>query len=319
MLILSHAEVLELLDLDLLIAALAGAMADLSTGEASVPKRNVAKVGERGILAAMPAWLGSADQLGAKLVLVFPGNASRGVETHQAIVAVFDPETGVPRALMDGGAITALRTAAGSALATRLCAREDAAVLAVLGTGVQARTHARAVARVRPIRKLVFAGRDPAKVEAIAGELGGDVARDYEEAVRAADVVCACTSATEPIVRREWLRPGTHVNAVGMARGPELDPGVFDGAIVIVESRGAVIGSFPDGAEDITAAVRDGLLEMDDAREVGELVIGARTGRTAPDQITVYRSVGVAAQDVAAAALVLAAARERGIGTEVDL
>jgi alanine dehydrogenase len=234
------------------------------------------------------------------------------------VVAVFDAETGVPAALIDGAAITALRTAAGSALATRLCAREDARVLAIIGTGVQARSHARALPRVRHITDIIVAGRAPEKVAAFAAEVGARSA-SYAEAIQAADIVCACTNATEPIVRKEWLRPGVHVNAVGFAAGPELEPSAFANAVVVVESRAAAIGDFPNGAVDLTMAVNERLVKATDIREVGELVLGTRTGRTNEHQITIYRSVGVAAQDAAAAGLVLEAARANGVGTAVEL
>jgi alanine dehydrogenase len=318
-LILDRAQVEELLDLDALVDALATAMADLSAGRASVPRRNLATVGTAGLLAAMPGYLPSQGVLAAKLVLVFPGNAPKGVETHQAVVAVFDPDTGVPLAVMDGAAITALRTAAGSALATRLCARRDARVLAIIGTGVQARSHARVVPRVRNLAEILVAGRTPAKVDAFAGEIGARPAATYAEAIAGADIVCCCTHASEPVVRREWLRPGVHVNSVGLTAGRELDPAVFAGALVVVESRSAAIGAYPNGAADLTAAVESQLLREIEVREIGELVEGLRTGRDDDRQITVYRSVGVAAQDAAAAGLVLAAARVRGVGTEVAL
>lgn len=319
MLILGRREVEELLDLDALVDSLAVAMSDLSAGRASVPRRNFAMAGTAGLLAAMPAYLPTQNVLAAKLVLVFPGNLSKGLETHQAVVAVFDPATGVPVALMDGAAITAIRTAAGSALATRLCAREAATVLAILGTGVQARSHARAIPRVRHVTEIVVAGRTPEKVAAFAAEIGARVAPTYAEAVGAADIICCCTNATEPVVRAEWLRPGVHVNSVGFTKGPELDPSVFAHALVVVESRAAAIGEFPNGAVDITAAVNQRLLQLADIREVGELVRGPGGSRTSEDQVTVYRSVGVAAQDAAAAGLVLAAARVRGAGSEVRL
>lgn len=318
MLFLRREEVEALLDVDALIEGLAVAMSDLSAGRASIPARNFAMVADRGLLAAMPAYLGTPDVLAAKLVCVFPGNAERGVETHQALVAVFDADTGEPLAILDGASITAMRTAATSALATRLCAREDARVLAILGTGVQARSHARIVPRVRDIAEILVAGRTPEKVEALAAEIGGTPARSYAEAVGAADIVCACTHAAEPVVRREWLRPGTHVNSVGFTPGFEVDPATFADAVVVVESRGAAIGDYPNGAADLTAAIRQELLRAEDVREVGELVEKHRPGRTDREQITVYRSVGVAAEDAIAAHLIVQAARRRGFGTRVD-
>jgi alanine dehydrogenase len=189
MLLLSRAEVEELLDLNALIDALAEAMADLSAGRASVPHRVAALVPEHeGLLAAMPGYTPSAGALASKLVTLIPVNAGTTLPTHQAVIAVFDPDNGRPTALLDGTAITAIRTGAGSALATRLLAREDAAVLAILGTGVQARSHGRTVTRVRSFQELRVAGRDRAKAEALAEELAGEldlavrVAVSWEEA-----------------------------------------------------------------------------------------------------------------------------------------
>src|SRR5919204_6363166 len=171
MLLLSRSEVEELLDLDTLIDALAEAMADLSADRASVPHRVGARVDDRdGLLAAMPGYTPSAGALASKLVTLFPRNAGTALPTHQAVIAVFDPDDGRPAALLDGTAITATRTGAGSALATRLLARDDAATIAILGTGVQARSHARAVTRVRAFEELRVAGRDPAKAEVLARE-----------------------------------------------------------------------------------------------------------------------------------------------------
>lgn len=319
MLILSKKDVETLLDPDELVEALASAMAGLSGGCASVPARNFARVGDRGILAAMPAYLRKPEVLAAKLVLFFSGNAARGLETHQAVVAVFDPETGVPLALMDGASVTALRTAGGSALATRLCAREDASHLAIIGTGVQARAHARLIPRVRPIADIVVAGRTPVHADELAASIGARVAASVEDAVSSADIVCTCTDTVTPVVRREWLRPGTHLNSVCFTAGFELEPDVFSGAVVVVESRDAVVGRFPHGADDLTEAIDRGLVAREDLVEVGELVEGRRAGRTDRDQVTIYRSVGVAAQDAAAARCVLDAARRRGAGTEVSL
>ena len=317
-LFLGRRDVEQLLDPDALVEALAMEMADLSAGRASVPPRNFAKVDGAGLLAAMPAYLPTQKVLAAKLVLVFPANAAQGLETHQAVIGVFDPATGVPVAIVDGASITAARTAAGSALATNLCARRNATVLAIIGTGVQARSHARAVPRVRNITDILVAGRTPQKVQAFAAEIGARVAPTYKEAIEAADVVCCCTHATEPVVRREWLRPGAHVNAVGFTTGPELDPAVFAGATVVVESRAAAIGEYPDGAVDLTTAVNLGLLKVADIREIGELAGPIRPGGIDESRITVYRSVGVAAQDAAAAGLVLVAARAKGVGTDVE-
>jgi ornithine cyclodeaminase/alanine dehydrogenase-like protein (mu-crystallin family) len=327
-LILSRAEVESLLDLDRLVDAVAAAMVDLSAGTASVPPRVGAVVERvRGMLGVMPAFLPSAGVLEAKLVSLFPRNAGSGLPTHQAVIVCFDPDTGSPIALMDGEYITATRTAAGSALATRLLATEDARVLAVLGTGVQARSHARAVSRIRSFDQVRVVGRDPAKARALAEELTGElgihvvVADSYAEAMEGADVVCAGTHSPEPVVRREWLGPGTHVNSVGLnGQGREVDAETVRDALVVIESRASSLAPFPAGANDLAWPIRDGVVDEDHVgTEIGELVAGSKRGRTSPNQITLYKSVGVGVQDAAAAALVLEAAGERGAGTEVHL
>jgi ornithine cyclodeaminase/alanine dehydrogenase-like protein (mu-crystallin family) len=315
MLVLTQPEVRELLDLDRLVDALADAHADLTAGKASMPPRIAALVSERdALLGVMPAYVPSLG-LACKLVTLFPQNLDR--ETHQAAILVFDPENGSPLALMDGTYVTATRTAAGSALATRLLAREDARVLALIGTGVQARTHARAIPRVRPIEEIRVAGRDRDKAEALAEELGpaARAVDSYEDAIRGADVVAATTHATEPVVRREWLAPGTHVNSVGLnPAGREVDAATVADATLVVESRDSALAPPPAGAPELVGIAPDRV-----HAELGELVSGAKPGRTSQGELTLYKSVGVAVQDAAAAALVLTAARQRGIGREIDL
>jgi len=327
-LLLSRREVEELLDLDELIDALASAMADLSAGRASVPHRIGALVPEReGLLAAMPGYTPSAGALASKLVTLFPRNATTALPTHQAVIAVFDPDNGRPAALLDGTAITAIRTGAGSALATRILAREDAATIAILGTGVQARSHARAVTRVRAFKELRVAGRDRAKAEALAGELEDELdlavraATLWEEACDGADVVCATTHALEPVMRRKWLAPGAHVTSVGYnPQGREVDDATVADALVFVESRDAALAPVPAGSNDLLQPIERGLIGTDHVHaEIGELVEGSRPGRNSSEQITLYKSVGVAVQDGAAAALALRAARERCAGREVEL
>ena len=313
MLILSRSEVERLLDLDELIEALAAAMSDLSAGRASSPPRVAAQIPERAaFLGAMPARVPSSDALTSKLVSVFPQNTT--LPTHQAVIAAFDPETGEPTAFLDGTAITALRTAAGSALSTRLLAREDATTLAILGTGVQARAHAQALPRVRGFTEIRVAGRDRAKAEAFAAEIGATAATSFAEACDGADVVCATTHADEPVVLRDHLSPGTHVTSVGFnPTGREVDPATVADALVAVESRESALAPVPAGSLDLADA------NPDDVVEIGELLDGRRTGRTSPEELTLYKSVGVAVQDAAAAKLVLRAALEQGAGLEVDI
>jgi ornithine cyclodeaminase/alanine dehydrogenase-like protein (mu-crystallin family) len=295
MLVLTRTEVEELLDLDALLDSLAAAHAELSTGLASLVPRMGAFAGDTGILGAMPAYAESSG-LGCKLVTLFPENRDR--PTHQALIALFDPATGTPTALMDGTYITAMRTAAAAALATRLLARPDARVLAILGTGVQSRSAQEMFPRARDFTEVRVAGRG-----------------EFEEAVRGADVVHATTASPEPVVHFDWLSPGAHVSSVGYgAGGSELDPAIVERAdVVVVEQRDSAFAPLPAGAPELGPRGRDGVVEL------GEIVAGTVVGRRSGDQVTLYKSVGVAVQDLAAAALVLAAARERGAGQEIEL
>jgi ornithine cyclodeaminase len=327
-LFLSRNEVESLLDPDALRRAVAQAMVEVSDGRASMPPRIVAAVPDRGaVLAAMPAHLPGLGALTTKLLTVFPGNAGGALPTHQALIAVFATDTGEPLAVMDGAVITAARTAAGSALATELLARDDSRVLAIVGTGVQARAHALAVSRVRAFEQIRLAGRDPVKAGALADLLGGELDRPVvavatiAAACAGADVVCATTDAAEPVVLRRHLSPGAHVTSVGYnLHGHELELGIVVDALLVVESRQAAMAPVPAGAGDIRAAIDGGLITDEHIHaELGELVAGTRPGRATAEQITLYRSVGVAAQDAAAASLVLAAARAQGVGHELAL
>ncbi len=328
MLFLNRHEVESLLDLDRLIEALGPAMAELSAGRVSMPARVVAQVPEHGgLLAAMPAFLGAAQVLSAKLVSVFPRNAARGLPSHQAVILVFDPGTGSPRALMDGTAITAARTAAGSALATRLLARPGARVLAIVGTGVQARAHAKAIPRVRPINQLHVLGRDESRAAALAEEIAcsqGIPTKAFglgKEGLAGVDIICTTTHSPDPVLKGEWLAPGTHITSVGLhATGRELDGEVVRRSLVVVETRAAALAPAPSGSNDLHLAIRDGLIGTNHIHaEIGELILGTRPGRASPDQITLYKSVGVAVQDAVAAHLVLEAAVRQGVGTEFQV
>lgn len=326
MLILSRAEVESLLDPDLLREAVGAALADLSAGQTSMPTRIAAIVSERGgLLAAMPAYLPRAGALTTKLVSLFPRNTDR--PTHQAVIVAFDPDNGAPLALLDGEAITAARTAAASALATDLLARENPFRLVVIGTGVQAQAHLKAVSRVRRFGSVCVVGRDHTKAALLAQEFGGGHFREVgayvavEQAVREADVICACTHSSEPVIRREWLSAGAHVNSVGYnTAGREVDEDTVADALVIVESRASALAAPPSGSNDINWPIRDGRITADHIHaELGELVSGTRPGRANDQQITLYKSVGVAVEDAAATALVLKLAKERGIGRQIEI
>jgi alanine dehydrogenase len=325
-LVLSRDEVESLLDTDLLREAVAAALADLSAGRVSMPTRIAAMVAERdGLLAAMPAYLPTAGALTTKLVSLFPRNTDR--PTHQAVIVAFDPATGSPVALLDGEAITAARTAAGSALSTALLARKDAKTLLIIGTGVQARAHLRAVPRVRDFTVIGVAARDAEKAKALARDAqreAGKTVRAFatiEQGVREADVVCACTHTAEPVVRRAWLRDGTHVTSVGYnTAGREVDEATVADALVVVESRAAALAAPPSGSNDLNWPIRDGKITKEHIHaELGEIVSGTRPGRANDRQITLYKSVGVAVEDAAATALVLRLARERGVGRVIEL
>jgi ornithine cyclodeaminase len=294
MLVLTRADVEACLDLDRLIDALADAHAELSRGDASMPAR-IAAFAPAGLLGAMPAYLPSAG-IGAKLVSVYPGNRAP-LPSHQALIVLFDADTGLATAVMDGTYITAMRTAAAAALAAKLLAREDATVLAILGTGVQSRAAEEMFPRVRDFSEVRVAGRG-----------------EFEEAVRGADVVAATTHAAEPVVRADWLGDGVHVSSVGYnTAGSELDPAIVERAAVIcVESRDSSFAPLPGGATELVGRDPAAVVEL------GELVAG-RSGRRSPGEITLYKSVGVAIQDLAAAALVLQEARTRKIGLEIEL
>ncbi|MGD1104342.1 MAG: ornithine cyclodeaminase family protein [Terriglobia bacterium] len=328
MLLLNRREVESLLDLDRLTEALGPAMAELSAGRVSMPARIATLVRERrGLLAAMPVYLGSTRTLSTKLVSVFPENEARGVPSHQGVILVFDAETGSPRALMDGTFITAARTAAGSALSARLLARQDARVLLIIGTGVQARAHATAIPRVRPIREIRVVGRNPQKAARLAAKITQEqgiqafACEAVEQTFAGAHIICAATHSAQPVVKGAWLQPGTHVTSVGLnPEGCEVDAEAVRKSLVVVEMRAAALASGPGGSNDLKWPIRDGLIGEDHIHaEVGELISGAKPGRTSAEQITLYKSVGVAVQDAVAAHLVLEAAEKQGAGREVEI
>jgi alanine dehydrogenase len=311
-LVLGEAEVAGLLDLDELLAVLGDALVSLSAGRASVPPR-VAAWAEDGGLGAMPVHLPGVA-LGAKLVSIFPGNHQRGRPSHRALIALFDPADGTPRALLDGTRITAARTGATAALAARVLARRDAAVLAILGAGVQGASHLDAFPLARDFQEIRVASRTAGRAEALAARHpAARAVASFEEAVAGADVVCCCTDAREPILELGWLASGVHVSSVGGTFGPELDPAVVRAARVFVEWRGAATNPPPAGAHDLQG------LDPATLTEVGEVLAGARPGRTSPDELTVYKSTGNAVEDAAAAELVYRRAVESGTGVTVSI
>jgi ornithine cyclodeaminase/alanine dehydrogenase-like protein (mu-crystallin family) len=324
-LILNHAEVEQLLPMGGCIEAVAAGLAALARGEAHQPLRMVVRPpGAIGLMGLMPAYMSGAGAVyGLKAVCVFPGNSALGKDAHQGSVMLFSAATGELLALMNASAITAIRTAAASAVATRLLARADASDMAILGAGVQARSHLAAMACVRPIRRARVASRDPARARAFAAESAAryefpiEPVASAEQAVRGADLVVTATTAAEPIVRREWVAAGAHINAVGSSipTTRELDTATVAAASLFVDRRESTLNE----AGDYLFAAREGAIGPEHIRaEVGDVLIGAHPGRTSPDEITLFKSLGLAVEDLAAAEYVYRQAQAQGVGTWVE-
>jgi ornithine cyclodeaminase/alanine dehydrogenase-like protein (mu-crystallin family) len=295
--ILDEEAVRRLLRMEDLLPAMERALADLSTGKAVQPVRLVVPVAEHGgFFAAMPAYDGA---LGAKLVTFYPGN--RGIPTHHAQILLFKPETGEPLAVIDGRLITEMRTAAASAVATRLLARREASVLAILGSGVQAGSHLEALRLVRDFREVRV--WSPRKAGDFARRFGVQASGSAQEAVRGADVIVVATAATQPVLLGAWLSPGTHVNAVGATRPDwrELDDSLLRSARVYVDSREAALRE----SGDVIAA--GGVFA-----EIGQVLTGAKPGRGSSEETTLFKSVGMAVEDIVAADLVYRKATQSG-------
>ena len=313
LLYLTRSEVEGLLDIDAMLGALAGALIKYSAGTTSVPPRTSARVGDKGLLGAMPGYVPGVA-LEVKLVSVFPGNNRLGIPSHQALIMVFDESNGSPVALMDGTFITAIRTGGAAAVAAGALARENSSVLAILGAGVQGWSHLETFPRVRDFSEIRIASRNAERASALAARHpAAHVAGSFEEAVRGADVVACCTDAREPVIHHEWLAAGTHVSSVGGTFGPEIDPATIAACRVFVEWRGAATSPPPAGAAELQGIAPDKLTE------VGEVLSGDRPGRQSPTEITVYKSTGIAVEDAAAARLVYDAALARGIGAKLTL
>jgi ornithine cyclodeaminase/alanine dehydrogenase-like protein (mu-crystallin family) len=319
LLVLSQQEVEELLDMEGCIEAMAEALASLARGDVHVPMRIVVRpAGEDTFLGLMPAHRGGGAPLySLKTVCVFPDNPERGLDAHQGTVTLFDGETGETRAIMNASAITAIRTAAVSAVATRLLAREDVRELGILGAGVQARSHLEALRLVRDFDTVRIFSPTAAHAQALAKEVGAEAVGSAQEAVSGADIVVTATSAVDPVLRREWLKPGAHVNVIG-GRPPtmrELDVATVADSAFYVDRR----ESAEKEAFDYQDALEAGAIGPDHIRgEIGEVLIGTAPGRQSPDELTVFRSLGLAVEDLAAAEYVVRRAREQGVGVEVE-
>jgi ornithine cyclodeaminase/alanine dehydrogenase-like protein (mu-crystallin family) len=299
-------EVARRLTYEVCIPIVRQAMIALSKGETRQLLRSVIPLSEGRLFGIMPGAMGAHQVFGAKLISVFLENFERGMPSHQGLVVLFDPESGAPVCVVDAGEITAIRTAAASAVATDVLARKDARSLALLGYGEQAETHARAISKIRRLESIVVWGRSPERARAFAErtqvELGLPVAvaENVRNAVAAADIICTVTSAREPLLKGEWVRPGTHVNVVGsgMAGPVEVDNELVVRSRFIADSRAGVL---EQGAEFLRA--KAGGLVGDDhvVAEIGQVLMGAVEGRRSDDEVTVYKSLGHVVQDLAAA------------------
>lgn len=290
------------------IEAMRAAFIAFSEGRAHIPQRLSISIPEQeGITLVMPGYV-PPDALGLKVVSVFPRNPARGLPTLSALVVMLDPETGAPAALLDGAFLTAWRTGAASGLATDLLARPDAESLALIGAGAQARTQLLAVAAVRSLRRVRVYSRTPARAQALIEEMQGQegipqdiaVAPTPEAAVAEADIVCTATNSSIPVFDGQALRPGTHINAIGSftLEMRELDEETFRRAArVVVDSRAAALAE----AGEVVWAIRQGILREADLVELGEIAAGRRPGRERPEEITLFKSVGLAVQDLVAA------------------
>jgi ornithine cyclodeaminase len=300
--------------MDECIEVMAGALAALARGEVHNPLRFVVRpTGESSLLGLMPAHRGGDAPLWAlKAIAIFPSNAERGLDLHQGFVTLFDGETGETRAIMNAGGITAVRTAAVSGVATRLLAREPGGTLAILGAGIQARSHLEAMRAVHDFERVVVWSRTPGRID------GVEEVASAEEALRDADVVVTATSAAEPILTRSWLKPGVHINAVGSSipTTRELDTATMRDAALFVDRRESTINE----AGDFLFPQREGAIGPEDIRaEIGELLIGTGEGRRSAEELTVFKSLGLAVEDLAAAEHVVRRAEQENVGQVVSL
>jgi ornithine cyclodeaminase len=333
-LVLSHRDVLAALQPQPCAAAMAAVLAGHARGETFMPLRSVMMPPDAaGFMGLMPGWsrgqAGGGDKstgvFALKAVCILPGNPARGLDAHQGLVTLFDGETGVPTAILDASAVTAVRTAAVTAVATGALARPDAATLAVLGAGTQARAHLRALAGVRAFERVWVYAPTAAHAEEVAEEgvsaglAGVTVAASAQAALRDADVVVTVTSAREPVLRREWLKPGAHLNAVGASspRSREIDTATVAASALFCDSR----ESLRNEAGEFRLAIAEGLITGDEhvRAELGEVLAGTAAGRRDAGELTMFRSLGLAVEDLAAAQCAVAVAAQQGIGTEVEL
>ena len=328
LLVIGQARVRELLPMGECMDVMARSLETLARGDAIQPLRSAMHLPEgRGLLGMMPAWLGGIDVHGIKTVSVFPGNHGTAYDAHQGAVLLFEGVHGCPVAVMDGSEITGIRTAAVSGLATRLLARADARSLAILGSGVQARHHLDAMCAVREIDRVRVWSRSPDRARAFASwardqgaPTGGppvEAADTAQQAVKGADIICTTTSAAEPVLQGDWIATGAHVNAVGscLRSRRELDTEAVVRFRLYVDR----IESTLNESGDLLIPMAEGAVtEAHIQGEIGDLLTGSAEGRRSPDEITLFKSLGLGVEDLAAAWHIHRKAVERGLGTWVE-
>jgi len=324
-LVLNHAEVEQLLPMSECIAAMEAAFTALARGEAHQPLRTIFRPPEvKGVMAMMPTFRqGPSSLFGLKAICVFPGNAAIGKDAHQGGVMLFDGATGELLALINASVITAIRTAAVSGLATRLLARPDAGDLAIIGAGVQARPHLLAMNCVRPLKRVRIASRNFHSAQKLAQEMQPqfpdliEPVETAEAAVRGADIIVTATTSREPVLQREWISPGTHINAIGTfsPRAREIDTATVAAASLFVDRRESAVNE----AGDYLIAAQEGAIGPEHIRaDLGEVLTGVLPGRTSPSEITIFKSLGLAIEDLAAAAHVYQKAQAANAGSWVE-
>lgn len=323
--VLSPSEVRRLLPMNVCIDLMAEALQTLARDEGLNPLRNGMLLPERkGILGMMPGYTRSPEALGLKVVTVFPGNHGTDYDSHQGVVILFETEHGTPAAILDASEVTAIRTAAATGVATRILAREDAGDLAILGAGVQARTHLEAMSAVRDLRRVRVFSPNPDSREGFAAAeskrtgLAVEAAPSAEAAVRDADLICTVTSSRAPVLHADWVAPGAHINAVGSSikTTRELDTETVVRSRLFVDRRESTINE----AGDYLFPLNEGAItESHIVGEIGDILLGKIPGRESAEEVTLFKSLGLAVEDLVAADYVARAARKAHVGVEVDL
>ncbi len=325
MIILSSDDVLNLLKISDAIEVVSAAMVEVSNGHATMPLRSIMPLGDGNFMGMMPGAMREPNCFGIKLVSLFPENPKSGFSSHQGAVILFEAKYGAAIAMMNADLLTAIRTAAASGVATRLLAREDSSKLTIIGTGEQAQHHLDAMIAVRPITDVVIAGRNLEKAQRFVesaqqkySEIFFSATTDFEASVQSADIICTVTATDDPILFGAWVKPGTHLNVVGSSipSKREIDSELLIRSRLFVDYRTSTLAQ----AGEVIIAMEKGEIDADHiVAEIGEVISASTPGRLSSDEITLYRSLGVVAQDLATASFIVEQAKVQGIGTKVSL